>query len=894
MPMLDELLGEVKVPPPIRGVQEGLDPALVDQLYSPLAAPDLLNFRVAQGRWETRLGHVTWQALGGSGPGRLLSNYYSKSGTRIRLAARGTGNAAVLYDFTEGVDSVFQSVSGGTGLGSAAEPYFQIEYLQDKGYLTDRAGTLFRYDPLAATELVAVTPVAAPTAAPGFRTRAYATLEDWSTIGSTWAQSDVSKFELTDATATNPSITGRTGQMRIKSGAALNQTVSEDITAQALPSHTIAFWISQEKARTNISFGMGINAPREFNYALQAASSGEWWPVFVQVGDIGAISYKSFIVVRATDVGNMWVSSMVLPGNLEGSYRYLYTHYDSTLGRESAPSAISNKGVPIDLSAIGITNKQETTRAFSKSCALSFTSDAGVDATTDKIRVYRSGGVPELTKDGSGKDLWLRVATINDYTTKPNAGIAAADTTFTDLNGGATKIAAGDTLIVDKGVAGKEEYVHVIGVGGGGLIQLGTVGLNTEAFQFSHLASANVQIAYHDNIANEAIDVTQSVDIERQGPPAAVRFIRRSPQGRLWAFGYANNPTGVAISNLPTPDRPHDYETFPDQVDPNTRKSPIQGFRTQIGGDTTDEAIQWGGFYQGEPYAFTKKHLYVFRAQSQQEWGANAIQKVLNLGCINGDTVAEVNGVLHWVTDGPRVARWAGGNSPPEFLSHLKVNQRLRAAPTAYWNQWYAVYHAKRDGNYYVLYFTPAGSTTNTQRLDFLADETVWEPQQYKDSNGVAVGFGPMAVRDGAGDAYDLYQMSGNGIIYQTEVGNTDDGAPIGIAATTKKFALGMLSFYFERNPICIPTKFWLRLLAGAADSVTLSITCSGSEYGPITHAYPLDLSGAGEKEVYQRLDRDFRGRYIQFSIAGNVLNRPAIREMSAWYILHRLERHNA
>src|SRR5260221_7901159 len=143
MAMLDELLGEVKVPPSVRGVQEGLDPALVDQLYSPLNAPDMLSLRVAQGRWETRLGQVLWQALPGSGPGRLLSHYYSKSGTRIVLAARGTGSGGALYSFTVGTDSSFQAVSGGTGLGSATEPYFQIEYLQDKGYLTDRAGTLF-------------------------------------------------------------------------------------------------------------------------------------------------------------------------------------------------------------------------------------------------------------------------------------------------------------------------------------------------------------------------------------------------------------------------------------------------------------------------------------------------------------------------------------------------------------------------------------------------------------------------------------------------------------------------------------------------------------------------------------------------------------------------------
>src|SRR6185369_14804860 len=146
--------------------------------------------------------------------------------------------------------------------------------------------------------------------------------------------------------------------------------------------------------------------------------------------------------------------------------------------------------------------------------------------------------------------------------------------------------------------------------------------------------------------ANEAIDVTAAIDIERDGPPTGVQWVRRMPNGRLVCAGYDSHPTGIRWSNQPTPDRPRDYETFPTGVDPGTRQSPLQGWGAEIGGDTTDERITWYGLWQGRQFAFTKRHLYVIFAQSQEQWGANAIQAVLNIGYIGGHTVAEVRGRL--------------------------------------------------------------------------------------------------------------------------------------------------------------------------------------------------------------------------------------------------------
>lgn len=886
---LDGLLGQIEIPPPLAGVQEGLDPALPDNEYSPYNAFDLLNFRVYQGRWETRLGQVLWQSLPGAGAVRFHSNYYGTNGDRIRLIARGNAGAAQLYSLKEGTDLTFQAVSGGGSLGGAAEPYFQIEYLHDRGYLTTRTGSLYRYDPAAGTQLVAVAAIAAPTAAPTVRARYYTVLDDWSGIGS-WAQDDTSKFELTDLTATQPSPAGRTGQLNVKTSSAVTKTVSEDVTTEPLASHTIAFYVNAQEAKADVQFEIGINQPGEFSYPILMPTKDQFYPFFVAVGDIGAISYKRFKVIRSPGTTKLYLSSLLLPGRLEGQYRWLYTHYDSTTGRESPPSAISNSGTPVDLSTVGISGNQGTANAFNKSALLSFTSDAGVDATTDQIRVYRSGGVPELTKSSNGRDLWLRVGTIKDFSTTLNGATSVGDSSFVATS--ASGIAAGDTVVIDKGVAGKEEFLHVISVVGP-TVNLGLPGRTLqygEQFKIAHANGASVQVAFHDNVANETIDVTQAVDIERDGPPTAIRWLRRLSNGRLLAFGYTGHPNGLAFSNQPVPDRPRDYETFPANVDPGTRQSPLQGWRVDIGGDTTDEKIQWGGLFQGRIYAFTRRHLYAILAQSQLEWGPNAIQPVLKVGCINGDTVAEVNGSLYWVAPGPRVMRW-DGQSGPQVISNRKVNQRLQAAPSGSLSLWFGAAHAKRDGNYYCLYYTPAGATTNTERLDFNADagpEGVWEPLRYQNAAGAVAGMSCPAVRDGQSDNDDLYHCSAEGLVYQTENGNTDAGSAIAISGTTKKFSTGLAG----AGVVALLTRFWLRM-TGASDTLSLSVTASGSEYGTVTHTYPLSLTGTGEQEITQRLHRDLKGRFVQLTLSGNVSNRPALREMTVHFLPLKLFRHN-
>ena len=54
--MSDEFLVAIPIPPPIRGLLEGLDPALAEEFFPNTAAQDLQNIRVAGGRWATRAG----------------------------------------------------------------------------------------------------------------------------------------------------------------------------------------------------------------------------------------------------------------------------------------------------------------------------------------------------------------------------------------------------------------------------------------------------------------------------------------------------------------------------------------------------------------------------------------------------------------------------------------------------------------------------------------------------------------------------------------------------------------------------------------------------------------------------------------------------------------------
>jgi len=886
----------------MRGLQEGVDPALPDSLYQSLFAPDLENFRVAGGKFEPRLGQSIYKTLPGSGAIKLLDNYYTSTGDRIRLSARLT----VIYKLKEGTDANFVTITqdAGFAVGATGVTLYQGVNLGDVYYLLDKTTGLYRLNltPSSGNQLQLVANPTAPSVAPRTRARWFDRLEPWNDL-TVWAKSNNTRFDLLDTTATNPPPGGgHSVNLLIQTTNATGETITENVTSEGVNSHQIAFWAYQRiDNKTFVQFGIGITGPDSYNLPLQTAQPNSWFPFYLAIGSIGTVNYKRFKVLDASRAPNgLILSPLYLPGNLEGWYRWIYTYYDPTTGRESAPSPVSNSGASMDFSVVGITNKQETNRAFQKACLLDFTSSGGA---TSKIRIYRNGGVPSLTKDQSGNDIWLRVGEIFDQSTTCTSNpLAVGSVTMTVAS--ATNIAIGDLLVINKGSVtggvGNEEYLQVTGVAGN-IVSFKAEGIDTGTV-YQHNSGAPVQIAFMDNTSNESIDVTHNIDRERDNPPVGAQWIVVDPDGRLWLANYSGQPTAIAVSNKSTTDRPHDYETFPDNVDPITRKSRTQGFRFKIGGDITDNSITWMGTYQGVIHVMTMRHLYIIHAKSQVDYGPLAIQKVLNLGCLNGNTVAEVNGSLIWVTDGPRVVMWGGRGSEPQIISHLKVNERLRAAPTSLWNQWFAVAHRKKHGEYYQLWFTPSGQTTNTQRLDYNVDQEAWEPVVYYDGAGNPLSYSAASVRQGGTDVKDQYQAATTGVVYLAETTNLDDTVPIKVRFKSKRIPLSIYSRFpsgaigdvapgstrhLLLGQVTMLTQLFIRLLP-VDDTLTLTVVTGGSEYGDISHPYVIDLNNpasAGatgtDLEQKQRLHRDLYGRWAQVTLAGDFSNAASIREIT-------------
>ena len=876
--MPDEILQDLPITMPLEGLYEGLDPALGNDLYPPTRWPDIENIRVARGLIETRLGMSLYKTLPGSGDVRLLADFYTDTPARFRLAARGTGTAAIFYDLEEGVDSSFQTTTGGTGLGGTVEPYFQGIIQNNRLYFTDRFGVFRRYEPnpSSGNQVRQIIQPTVPAIAPVITPRTYRVLDDWpgaDPFG--WTESSAADFEVQEDTSTTPPPgDGKAIRLKINTSSAVGKTISKNVSAEVIASNTIAFWLRAGSTKSAIQFQWGIGGSSDFSYTLKASKKSTWLPAFVQVGGIPTINFKRFKCFDTFDGDVYKVSTLYLPGRLSGEYRWVYTHYDSTTGRESQPSPVSNSGSPLSFSLEGKDNEPGTASAFQRSAAITVTSDSGTDASTNQIRIYRNGGTPALTVDSRGKTIWFRVGTIGDVSTTLSNSPSSGTSSFTVTS--ATGLAIGDFLVLNKGTVSSEEFVTITNIAA-------TTITIRESLVYSHSAGQSVQIAFLDNVPNEQVDVTSTVDLARNDPPSGTKFVGRSPDGRLWLFGNTTKRTQVCVSNRATPERPEDYEVFPDNIDPLTNKNPLQGWRFEIGGDSNDEEILWGGFYRDLATIITRRNLYVVNAASQLDWGSLAVNKVSSTGCIAGDTVQEVNGVLYWVADGPRIVRW-NGQGPPEVISHQRVNVRLNAAPTNLWIQWFAEYHAKRDGPYYNLYFTPSGATTNTQRLDFAVDQNAWEPTIYYAAGGVAIAWRQGSVRAGGTDVSELYQCATDGKIYQAETGLTDDGIAIKIRAKTKRFpigAIGLLQQFFTR-------------LSAVTDTVTVTVYSGGSEYGDVTKTYTIDLSGSGDKELKVRLERDLQGRWAQIQLSGDVINRPAFRELTLWYQHHRLSRASA
>ncbi len=894
----DGLSVSYATPVPSHGLMDGVDSALVtwDEEFSPA----LENVRLSGGTWATRLGYAAYKTLPGSGSVRLLENLYQASGAITRLAAQGNGATAQLYELKEGTDTNFVSASGGGSLGGTSQNLFQGVGHADAFYFTDRAGALRKFRPtnwpLSGTHVVAVTQPVKPSAAATATPRWYNRLEDWA---AGWNDSG-GDFTDADHTALSPppSPATKTRLLLLSNSSAVGETITKPTPAANLASHTIAFWVFQDILKSTVDFQFGIGSATDYDVKLRDNSqvAGDWYPIFANIGDIDTLNYVRFQALTAggTPLGVL-VSTLFLPGRLEGQYRWRYTHYDSTNGRESAPSDPTNNGQPLDFSAIGVSWDPNSARAFAKSCALRFTSDSGTDSSTDKIRVYRSGGVSSLTIDENGNDLWLRVGEIPDFaTTISHGGGEPANSTLLHLATVPNTLTTDHFIVLEPGTVGKEEYLGITGVTPGtpGTVNVALGGGTSGTTQYAHADASTVRIALIDNVANEMIDVTLPIDVQRDDPPAGARFVARSPEGRLVLLNFSGHPNGIAWSNKPTPDRPHDYEVYPIGVEPLTTRSLTQGWRADYTGDVAaDEEIVWGGYYQEVLYFLTRRALYKVNANSQAEWGPTSLERMHSVGCVAGDTVQEVNGVLYWVSDGPRVMRWGGGGREPENISALRISSHLNAAPQAHWQQWFARTHTLENGHYYKLWITPQGATLNTLSLQYRVEGDGWEPVVYHDSGGNALAYQAAAVRAGNTDSPDLYLADSMGSVIQTETGSLDGAAPIKVTFATNKIAIRRTHPYWEAYQATSLVHSLLVRLAAVTDTATVTLQTGGSEYPVTTHSYTLDLSGSGDKEIKIRAHRDLVGRWLQVTFTGAFSSRPAFRDISIFWLPWRTGR---
>lgn len=938
------------VPVPVRGLYDNVDPTSPN--FPDDAAADLLNYRTSVGRWEPRRGASVFAPTIGSGTQKvqLLDTVYTAAGAVFRVGVR----AGVFYDQKVGTDTNYVAIPAWAALHTT-NLYAGVQML-DSYYVTDRNTTLKRVDIADASSFVTVAQPVAPSVAPTVKATYWGILEDWRGSATfNWTETANSDFDLLGPSGSEdfdaPGSDTTMVRVRIRNTAARGDRIYNNIPSELAPSKTIAFWVrSNHKDAHYISLAFGQNNRREFNYSQIPFKKNRWYPYFVEIGDMGTVSFKEFWCTHSGnaasddgETGVLYYTKFYLPGRLDGLYRWRFTHYDPVTGGESEPSPVSNDGAPLDLSVDGIRYKDETEPGFRKAAVMDGASDAATVAGTTKKRWYRNGGVADLTKDSSGQDVWALVGTTIDLLTTLDGAVSASATSviLTAITIGGTQLAHGDVLVFERGSPTLKEYgfvrdyviedlvvaanmvdvtsanrpfvasdvgrtlnvkgqrtgtgftvpgttrtiTGVVGVTATldgavssgaattGIATLSAVSATTrsvllhEPLVNAHGSGTAVDVGFLDNVANEAVDSSQRLEIERDDPPTGAKWIAKV-DSELWIFGWTADPSGVARSNRATPFRPKDYEVFPDGVDPLTRRHETQGWRFRVG---HGETIEWGGFFQGVPTILTRMGCFQVTARSQADWGPWSVVERFRTGCIEdgGHTVCEANGALYWVAPGPHVMRW-DGQSAPQNISQDRVGDTLSDAGT--YSQWFSRWRRDPEyGTYFHLWITPTGASTNTKRLDYNIDLDSWEPCSWNDSAGAAIAFTTAHVQPNSNAFLAGSNVSGTTPIYQLEDQTqiTDNSVAIAVRAKSKRFPLTQV--HKAENA-------YLRSLA-ATDTLTLSVRMGGSEYAESSQDYTLAMSGTLDKEVKKRLHRTLRGRWCQTSIAGSVSNRVPPRE---------------
>lgn len=465
---------------PVKGLLEGRDPALPDDRYSPAFAPELENFRVQQGRWAVRLGLRASDTITGTGRTKYLGSIYlrdahatpgSRVARRIRIAARGALGSLVLYKIEVGVDSNFTSLVTGLGSATVDEP-LQGVTVRNAWYYTDRAGVLRKISYVVTTLTGAtVAPLAKPASAPSVTPGFWGYLEPW--IGTEpfgWTESNAAVFRLREADdeKTDVDDAGNLGNaVRISTeDNAKGETIRQNTFAQPVESFSIAFQFqTQNTVKPLWTFDIGLQGAGDFHFQIDPPNRDKVYPKFLPIGNIATINFKRFrcrMNLDATGVARLFLSPLILPGRLQGKYRYRYSYYDTvTLDEGSMSDATAVQ----DFSMVGTDYRSDSWSGGSNKVALlRFTTFGALSAQS--IRIYRSGGVSSLTQDANGQEIWVRVGQVIDLSTTLNGAVTAGagNLTLTSIANTATppvSLAAGDWLVLEPGTPGAEEFVRI-------------------------------------------------------------------------------------------------------------------------------------------------------------------------------------------------------------------------------------------------------------------------------------------------------------------------------------------------------------------------------------------------------------------------------------------------
>jgi hypothetical protein len=914
----DELLKTLSVPVPTKGLWDAIDPA--SAAFPPDASPDLLNFRVSRGKWETRLGMTVWDTADattfpGSGTVHFLANFYPSvavlSGARARLLARN----GILYDLILGTDTAFGAVTGGTGLSTTPRNnVYNGVQVRDRFYLTDRAGALKFYNGAA---LATVTQGTAPTVAPTTRRRTFAVLKPSAStnVNETWTGSagsapdnvtlsDSSNFHAVIADPTDDAVPDFPGggnilKLTVDSAGSKNDTVAfTGTTALPLASHDIAFFFQQEVKRWMVKFEIGRDTEASFGTPLDPLEANE---TYLGHYGVGNLDYLKYVRLKAGRVPNqnrvLYLSRLYLPGRLFGKYRYCFTFRNSVTGVETEPSPFS-EFVDCATPFSDTPFKVDGTEVLEKSVELTTLGNT-LSSTHNQVCWYRSGGIAAQTTDANGQVVMLRLARTGLINSSVATAASAGDLTLDVVaNEGAENLVAGDYFVIEAGVAGKAEVVKVASVAQDFSVGKDRITLDAATpLQFAHSVSTSNKVtpAFLDNVANESIDVTTRLEIERDDPPTGIHWLSVAPDGRIWAARYEDGsgndqPLVVAVSNRPNADRPNDQDVFPDGVDPLTRRSLLQGWRFPITPRLRGDEIQWAGFFNGIYTVMLRRAVYQVHATSQSDWSPSSVVEMISgIGCIAGETVQEADGWLYFCADGPRVVRWNGREL--QDLSQRRVETTLKSAPAAYVGQWFARVHSNESNKFYRLFLTPSGATTNTYVLDYDLQAECWESCIY----GSSAPWATAMVQDGPGDAREMAAAHPtSGEAYFLESGLTDAGSAITVRAQSAKFGFGGMVVRAE--------KARLHVAPTGADTLSLRVRMGGSEYRNTTDFAGTDGDpvqdwnetladvDTSEAELYQRLNLwRLKGETMQVRISGTVSNRPAPRDFTIdWSAVRR------